>query len=143
MSAKPIPIPDVRAALLALRRSVAAAIEMAEEENIHRYRGTDEPRAFIVELRRALSATVKFSFSQIRSDQRQGGKSFTVAVFNCRSTSGKNRPLAYLRDYSPDWKACLHEVRAATGDEAKRVAIRDHLFNPSCDQRDPHEVIGG
>ena len=75
-------------------------------------------------------------------------KSFTVAVFNCRSMTrngqpGKNKPLAYLRDYSPDWKACLHQVRAENGAKAKATAIRDHLFNTSCDQRDPHEVIGG
>lgn len=145
MSEKPIPTPaEARAAFLALRRSVAAAIEMAKDENVYYYPGIDQPRECFAEMSRALSTAIKFSFDQIRADQQAGGgRSFTVAVFNCRSKSGKNRPLAYLRDYSPDWKACLHEVRAATGEEAKRAAIREHIFNTLCDQRDPHEVIGG
>lgn len=142
MRDEPIPTQaEERAAFLALRRSVAAAIEMAEEERIDRYRGTDDPRAFIVELRRALSEAVKFSFGQIRKDQASGD--FRVAVFNSRRRSGKNSPNAYLRDYSPEWRPCMHEVCAANGREAKRLAIAEHLASKTCDQRDSHEVIGG
>lgn len=53
-------------------------------------------------------------------------KTYTVAVF---THPGKRGPRyhAYTRVYNPQWKGCcLHEVRAWTGAEAKRLAILGH-----------------
>lgn len=61
-------------------------------------------------------------------------KKYKVAVFVHRG-SKRFAYLAYLRDYSPEWKGCnIVEVSAATGAEAKRHAIRivklRHKLNP-------------
>lgn len=40
----------------ALEKAIADAVESAEEEGVHRYRGTDVPRAFVSILRAALNA---------------------------------------------------------------------------------------
>lgn len=53
-------------------------------------------------------------------------RSYRVAIYNNHGGSKRhtNRPLAYLTYFaSPD---CVHEVQAASGVEAKRLAIREH-----------------
>ena len=38
----------------------------------------------------------------------------------------KTRLLAYTQWYSPDSSVCMHHVRAATGAEAKKMAMAEH-----------------
>jgi len=71
---------------------------------------------------------------------RSSLRKFRVAVYNNHSGSRfhTNRPLAYLRYFSSD--ACIHEVTAHSGIEAKRTAIQEHLYNGDhmCPQHDAH-----
>ena len=52
-------------------------------------------------------------------------KIYRVGTFPPEPDCRSKQPMAYLRDYNPQWEGCIEfDVEATSGKEAKRIAVK-------------------